>query len=81
MVWAITIVAVVVEVAILIAFLFTIRHNQAAHTAREKSVAELRKMVHETMTGSGNKEQSHRKRPGGWEHGAEGMRTMVPHID
>jgi hypothetical protein len=77
-VWAITIVAVAIEVLIFIAFLFSIRHIQVEHAAREKSIAELRKMVHETMTGSRKKEQDRHKRSGGPELGGEEIATRVP---
>lgn len=78
MVWAITIVAVTIEVLICITFLFSIRHIQVEHAAREKSIAELRKMVHETMAGSRKKDQGRHKRSGGPELAGEGIGTRVP---
>jgi hypothetical protein len=66
------------EVPIFMAFLINIRQNQLEHAAREKSIAELRKMVHETMTGLGENKQSRHKRPRGWEHGEERMGTIGP---
>jgi hypothetical protein len=71
-----SIVAAVLELVILTLFLLTYQLYYTVQSAKEEAqrIADMRKSVHRTMTGSGRRSIA-KGRLRGWEAGADGMGT------
>jgi hypothetical protein len=71
-----SIIAAILESAVLIVFLLTYQIYYSVQSAKEEAerISDMRKSVHRTMTGSGRMAIA-KGRLRGWEAGADGMGT------